>query len=42
MKTPASALTKGEFESDELEEIVSQDPPAFQRAQTVRVFFVFC
>ena len=36
VKTPASALTQGEFESDELEEIASQDPPAYQRAQAER------
>jgi hypothetical protein len=35
VKTPASALTQGEFESEELDELQSQDPPAYQRAVNV-------
>ena len=36
VKTPASALTQGEFESEEMDQIASQDPPAYQRAEADR------
>lgn len=36
VKTPASALTQGEFESDSLDDLQSENPPAYQRAETTR------
>ena len=36
VKTPASALTQGEFESEELDDLQSENPPAYQRAETTR------
>lgn len=36
VKTPASALTQGEFESEELDDLQSENPPAFQRAEASR------